>query len=231
MGQLPLTIQLDDAFGFDNFYLRPGTELVWNRLQALATEADCQLLLWGGSGVGKSHLLQALCQASAGFAMYLPLKELLSYPAEVVFEGCDAAPLVVLDDLESIEGLPEWQEGLFHLFNRLKASGAGLCLGSRLAPNQLQGWLPDLVSRLASVEVFQLPRFDEDALGEMLAFRAQRRGLGLSGDVVRYLLSRGPREPADLMAVLEYLDREALARSRPLTIPLINELQLFQKAR
>jgi len=230
-GQLPLTIRLDDAFGFENFYPRATAELALARLGEFATNADGQVLLWGGSGVGKSHLLQALCQQSAGLAIYLPLKELLSYPADAVFDGCDASGLVVLDDLELMADRPDWQEGLFQLFNRLKAAGAGLGLSSRLAPNQLQGWLPDLVSRLASAEVFHLDRFSELELGEMLAFRAQRRGLTLSAEVVRYLLSRGPRGPAELMGVLEYLDREALARARPLTIPLINELKLFGAVR
>ena len=89
--------------------------------------------------------------------------------------------------------------------------------------------LPDLRSRLGSLPVFQLPRLEEDELGSLLQFRAGLRGLSLSKEVVAYILGRAPRSSTALMALLDRLDREALARGRGITVPLINELQLLSR--
>jgi DnaA family protein len=48
--------------------------------------------------------------------------------------------------------------------------------------------------------------------------------LALSDEIAAYLLARVPRDMATLAALLDALDREALARKRPLTLPLVREV-------
>ena len=86
--------------------------------------------------------------------------------------------------------------------------------------------LPDLRSRLGSLTVYQLAKFREQELEALLAFRAARRGIKLSSEVLGYLLARMPRSVPAVMALLEELDREGLARGRAITIPLIASLKL-----
>jgi DnaA family protein len=56
-----------------------------------------------------------------------------------------------------------------------------------------------------------------------LRAEAGRRGLQLGEDVVAYLLTRLPRDLYSLNSFLDLLDRESLAKQRPLTIPLVRE--------
>ena len=222
--QLPLSIGLDDDMTRDNWLSREATAALEQWLFADHGPA----YVGGESGVGKSHLLQALCHRTAG-ALYLPLAELLEMPPMALLEGTEGAPLLAIDGLEVIVGRPDWQEALFHLFNRAQQTQTRLVMSGQLAPGALSELLPDLRSRLEALPLFALPRFSEAALDALLQLRAQRRGMKLSAEVRGWLLRRAPRNPAPLMQMLGELDRESLARGRPITIPLLNELRLLSQ--
>jgi DnaA family protein len=224
--QLPLSMVLDEAMTWGNWLSRPTTEALEQWLRCSGDGA----LLHGEPEVGKSHLLQALCHETPD-ALYLPLAEVLALPPMALLEGAEAAPLIALDGLDAVAQQPPWQEALFHLFNRTQQTGARVLVAARLTPAALPTLLPDLRSRLEALPPFHLPRFVESDLDALLALRAQQRGLALTADVRTYLLRRGPRTPAALLNVLSLLDREALARQRAVTIPLITELRLFPPGR
>ena len=81
--------------------------------------------------------------------------------------------------------------------------------------------LADLQSRLSLALVFQLHDLsDEDKL-RALQLRASRRGLQLSDEAGRYILTRGERTMSKLFAHLECLDQASLQAQRKLTIPFI----------
>ncbi len=229
---------MDDAATLENFQLRasvaPLMAALTSLLHSAALGQSCTgLYVWGGEGVGKSHLLQAACHGlsmsapNSSGALYLPLRELIDYPPAAVLEGCDHTCLVAIDELDAISERPDWQEALFHLFNRRRDAGLAQIYAGAGAPATYPDWLPDLRSRLGSLTVFQIPRFEEGELAALLQFRAGLRGLVLSDDVVQFILSRAPRATTSLMALLDTLDEEALARGRAVTVPLINELKVL----
>ena len=87
--------------------------------------------------------------------------------------------------------------------------------------------LPDLRSRLSSLPVFQMPRFDDEELAALLRLRSARRGMQLAEEVVTFVVSRSPRDPNALMLLLDDLDKASLAQGRAVTIPLIKALKLL----
>ncbi|SVJ79973.1 Chromosomal replication initiator protein DnaA [Klebsiella pneumoniae] len=120
-------------------------------------------------------------------------------------------------------GKREWEEGLFHLFNRLRDTGRRLLLAASKSPRELQVKLPDLKSRLTMALIFQLHGLsDEDKL-RALQLRASRRGLHLTDEVGRFILNRGSRSMNSLFDLLEQLDRASLQAQRKLTIPFLKE--------
>ncbi|MEE4203874.1 MAG: DnaA regulatory inactivator Hda [Halieaceae bacterium] len=221
--QLPLSISLDDDMTRHNWLSRPDTAA----LEQWLFDDGGSAYLGGESGVGKSHLLQALCHEH-GDALYLPLPELLDMPPMALLEGTEGASLLAIDGLEVVVGRPDWQEALFHLFNRALQTQTRLVMAGLVAPANLDDLLPDLRSRLESLPLFALPRFSEEALDALLQLRAQRRGITLSVEVRGWLLRRAPRDPAALMTLLDTLDRESLARGRQITIPLLRELRFLE---
>ena len=224
--QLPLGVRLRDDATFANYY--PGANAaalgyVERLCEAEAGWTESLIYLWGGEGVGCSHLLQAAClrfEQRGAPAVYLPLREVADYGPELL-DNLEQCELVCLDDLDAVAGRREWEEALFHLFNRLRDSGRRLLLSASCSPRELPVGLPDLQSRLTLALVFQLQSLsDEDKL-RALQLRASRRGLQLSDDVGRFILTRGTRSMSALFELLERLDQASLQAQRKLTIPFL----------
>ncbi len=135
-------------------------------------------------------------------------------------EQCD---LVCIDEVDLVAGHPTWEEALFHLFNRLRDAGRRLLLSASAPPREVPIKLPDLKSRLTLALVFQLHGLsDEDKL-RALQLRASRRGLHLTDEVGRFILTRGSRSMNSLFDLLEQLDHASLQAQRKLTIPFLKE--------
>jgi len=146
--QLPLGLVLRDSARFAGFFSGPNTEAV-RALQALAVgEGETLVYLFGVDGLGKTHLLQAACHAageSGQTAAYLPLAELHGLSPDL-FDGLERMQLVCVDDVQTIAGQPDWETGLFHLFNRLRDVGGRLLVAGLERADRIGLQLPDLVS-------------------------------------------------------------------------------------
>lgn len=226
--QLPLGVRLRDDATFANYY--PGANAaalgyVERLCEADAGWTESLIYLWGGEGVGRSHLLQAAClrfEQRGEQAVYLPLAEVVEYDPALL-DNLERCELVCLDDLDAVVGRSDWEEALFHLFNRLRDSGRRLLLAASSSPRELPVQLADLQSRLTLALVFQLQSLsDEDKL-RALQLRASRRGLHLSDEVGRFILTRGERSMSALFDLLERLDQASLQAQRKLTIPFLKE--------
>lgn len=227
--QLPLGVRLRDDATFANYY--PGANAaalgyVERLCEADAGWTESLIYLWGSEGVGRSHLLQAAClrfEQRGEAVVYLPLAEVADYGPELL-DNLEQCELVCLDELEAVAGRPEWEEALFHLFNRLRDSGRRLLIAAAAAPRELPIGLADLQSRLTLALVFQLHALsDEDKL-RALQLRASRRGLHLTDEVGRFILNRGERSMSALFELLERLDQASLQAQRKLTIPFLKEV-------
>lgn len=227
--QLPLGVRLRDDATFRNYY--PGSNAVAlgyvERLcQADAGWAEDLIYLWGAAGVGRSHLLQAAClqlEQSQQQVVYLPLGEVIEH-GPALLEGLEHCHLVCLDDLEMLAGRDDWEEALFHLFNRLRDQGRHLLLSASVAPRELPLKLADLQSRLSQALVFQLRELAEEDKMHALQLRASRRGLQLPEEVAAFILNRGTRSMNALFELLEQLDQASLQAQRKLTIPFLKEV-------
>jgi DnaA family protein len=224
--QLPLGVWLRDDATFGNYY--PGAynaPLVEQLTRQLSSEGETYLYLWGASGIGRSHLLQAACHAASdqdARALYLPLADLGHFPP-LMLEDIERLDLVAIDDLECVVGRKRWEEGLFHAFNRLRDAGKRLVIAANASPRQLPVLLPDLASRLTWGMTFHMQPLDDDGRLAALRLRAEVRGMELPDDVARYILHRGPRQLSELCRSLDTLDRASLSAKRKLTIPFVKQ--------
>ncbi|WP_447590000.1 DnaA regulatory inactivator Hda [Aquipseudomonas campi] len=226
--QLPLGVRLRDDATFANYY--PGANAaalgyVERMCEADAGWAENLIYLWGIEGVGRSHLLQAAClrfEQRGESAVYLPLAEVADY-GPALLDNLEQCGLVCLDDLDAVVGRAEWEEALFHLFNRLRDAGRCLLLAAAAAPRELPVGLADLQSRLTLALVFQLHALSDEEKLRALQLRASRRGLHLTDEVGRFILTRGERSMSALFELLERLDQASLQAQRKLTIPFLKE--------
>ena len=223
--QLPLPVRLRDEATFDNYLSHGATEALIEALQEQAAGCgDSIIYLYGATGAGKSHLLQASCHCAGQSAIYLPLAELAQYHPDEVLQGIESLALVCLDDVEGVLGQDEWETALFNLCNRAREQGCRLLVAGNASPRALAVDLPDLRSRLGWGIVYQLSGARDEEKIAILQFRAKRRGLALSREVCSYIVSRAPRDMEALLGLLDKLDRASLIEQRALSIPFVKNI-------
>lgn len=196
MEQLPLDISGPREPSFENFLPGRNAEAL-ARVRELAAGRlhEAIVYLWGEPASGRTHLLRAAARAD---------------PA-----------LVIADDVQSLG--PEEQQQLFADLDAARNGRGAVLAAGDASPAQL-ALRDDLRSRLAWGLVYQLRPLSDDDKARHLRAEAERRGLRLADDVVRYLLTRLPRDLARLNATLDLLDRYSLSRQRHITLPLVREV-------
>ena len=223
--QLPLAIQLNDEATLTDFHWGSNQLLQHHLIDLLnAQQHKTMLYLWGISGSGKSHLLQACCQALPhADAIYLPLLALKDFGPQVM-DGLDTRTLICIDDIDAIAGNREWEETLFHLYNRIRDSEQGkLIISANAPPANTPIQLPDLTSRLSWGLVMQLNELNDEDKITTLQRRAQKRGFELPTGVIQFLMNRCSRNMHDLNTLLNRLDETSLAAQRKITIPFVKQ--------
>jgi DnaA family protein len=213
--QLVLDIAAAAPPSLENFVAGSNGEAL-AALEALAAGRERERLvhLWGAPGSGKTHLLRAL--AALPLARYVDCAV-----AGAQFEFDEDLRVYALDNVESASAAD--QIAIFNLFNEVRARRhTTLTSASRVAPAYL-AVREDLRTRLGWGLVFQLAPLNDVQTEAALRRHAAGRGLALSPEVGHFLLTRFARDVASLVAVVDALDRFALERQRPLTLPLVRE--------
>jgi DnaA family protein len=222
--QLALNLGLRSEATLQNFY---GNEQIVHDLNTSLTETTYTFIyVWGDSHTGRTHLAQAYCQQAEQKNltwMYLPLVEMVHY-TPAVFESLENYQVLVLDDINVLSGKTDWEEALFHLYNRGMQIGQHLLVTANCAPVQLTIQLPDLLSRLKSAVIFKLQTLTEAQKLVVLTTRAKDKGWGLPPEVGEFLLRRWPRDLDALFMALEKLDQASLQQQRRVTIPFTKEV-------
>jgi DnaA family protein len=225
--QLPLNLGLADSALFASFVTGANSEVV-DYLQDLQNTAVTPwTYLWGASGTGKSHLLQAVCHAAGArrqAAVYLPLKIIKDDVPPAALDGLETMAVICIDDVHEIAGRAAWEQALFGLLIRMDPNHSRMLMTGRTLPAGLGLQLSDLVSRLNGGLIFPLRPADAEVKLNALLLRARRRGLIIPDRVGRYLVNRFGAEMTVLFDALETLDRASLAAQRKVTIPFIREV-------
>lgn len=220
---LPLESRRPDRF---EDYLAGPNQNVVVALQELQPSAAGCLFIQGAQGSGKSHLLNAACnfaQNQGQRAFYMALGS-VPEAAAAGLAGLEEMHLVCIDDIDRVAGKPNWESPLFHLFNRLRARHGRLVVSSLQPLSVLPFRLPDLASRLAWGLRLQLKPLHDDGKMEVLRRKAGALGIILPDEVAHYLLSRGSRNMASLLASFEAVRVAALTGKRKITLPLARQV-------
>lgn len=223
--QLALTIQLNHEATLLDFCW-DGNFLLKQQISTfLLKKGEQIMLIWGVRGSGKSHLLQACCQAlpTEQSSIYLPLLFLKEWGPESL-EGVEAHDFIAIDDIDAIAGDSIWEEALFHLYNKARANETTLLIGSKSSPHNIPLQLADLHSRLNWGLSIQLHELNDASKLKTLQHSAQKRGFELAVPVGQFLISRCARNMHDLHIILDKLDKASLAAQRKLTIPFVKSV-------
>jgi len=197
---------LDPRFTFDNFVVGKPNELAFAAAQRVA-EADSvsfnPLFLYGGVGLGKTHLMHAIgwkikelqpdrkvIYLSAEKFMYQFVRALRYKDTSAFKEQFRSIDVLMIDDVQFISGKDNTQEEFFHTFNALIEQNKQIVISADKSPSDLDGVQDRLKSRLGCGLVADIhPTTYELRLG-ILIEKAQKRGVEIPSKVLEFLSYR-----------------------------------------
>jgi DnaA-homolog protein len=220
MKQLVLDLGAEPAHSLDTFQVGANAELA--HLMHLFAERSSRehfAYLWGDSGAGKSHLLQALAATPGS-------RYIAADAPPPAFAYAPEVSLYLLDDCHQLPARSQVEA--FALFNQIREHGAYMVSTGPVPPAVLHV-REDLRTRMGWGLVYQIHGLSDDEKIAALTQAAEARGLTLSASVLPYLLSHFKRDMRSLSTMLDALDQYSLETQRPVTLPLLRDL-LLQEA-
>ena len=201
-----LLSNLDKRLTFENFVVGSPNELAFAAAKRVA-EAEFvpfnPLFLYGGVGLGKTHLMNAIAWVikkkdpsrkvvyiSAEKFMYQFIKALRSKDVMNFKQEFRSVDVLMIDDVQFISGKEHTQEEFFHTFNALVDRGCQIVLSADKSPNDLSGMEERLKSRLGWGLVTDIqPTTYELRLG-ILQSRAEVSGIAFPKEVLEFIAQK-----------------------------------------
>ena len=235
---------LDDRFTFDSFVVGKPNELAHAAARRVAEGGPVTfnpLFLYGGVGLGKTHLMHAIAhelqmrdpsirvlylsaeQFMYRFVQALRDKQMMDF--KQLFRSVD---VLMVDDVQFIAGKDSTQEEFFHTFNALVDQRKQIIISADRAPGEIEGLESRIVSRLQSGLVVDLhPTSYELRLGilqkKVEQFHPQFRGVELNDGVLEFLAHRITSNVRVLEGALMRLFAFGSLVARPVDLQLTQE--------
>lgn len=212
---------LNERYTFENFIVGSGNELAYAACQAVAAQPGIKynpLFLYGGVGIGKTHLIQAVGNAvltnkPGARVVYISSEQFLQEFVDAlrykkISDFTDfyrSADVLIVDDVQFIAGKEKAQEEFFHTFNALHQGSKQIIISSDKQPRDI----PTLEERLRSRFVWgmsidmQTPDFETRCA--ILQTKAGVHGISLPTDITEYLATNVQTNIRELEGALNQL--------------------------
>jgi len=219
--QLPLDLPIETRLEAEDFLVSPSNEAAYHLIERWPEWTDKVLLLIGPEASGKSHLAaiwanRAKAWVIKGSDVALEAVPHLVSSGALVIEDCDQGQLD--------------EHAMFHLINAARERGTYLLLTARGGPD---GWglkTADLVSRLRLAPFAKIDGPDDALLGAVLVKLFIDRQLVIDTSVIELIRSRMERTISAARDFVERLDREGLARGKPISRAMAAKLLKIDEA-
>ncbi|MBO4730249.1 MAG: chromosomal replication initiator protein DnaA [Bacteroidaceae bacterium] len=232
---------LNHAYTFDNFIKGEANKLARSIAITIATKpmqtAFNPLFIYGDSGVGKSHLVNAI-----GLKMVEdnPDKRVLYVSAhDFLIQYTDSVPknkfndfmyfyqsidCLIVDDIHDISGKLKTQEALFYIFNHLQRNGRQIIFTSDKAPSMLQGFEERVSSRFVMGATAELQRPDEQLRRNILKAKIRKNQLNIPKNVIDYIATNVTDNVRDLEGVINSPLLQSIVSDSEITLEMTEQI-------
>ncbi len=229
--------QLNPKYTFENYCSSISNRLAVSIGQAIVDHPEVKtynpLFVFGTTGVGKTHLLQAIGiklkeQNPRMRVLYVSARVFESqYTTAVIQKKVNdfinfyqSIDVLLLDDIQEFAGKQGTQNTFFHIFNHLHQHQRQLVMSSDCRPSDLDGMVPRLISRFKWGMTVELEKPDYDLRRKFLAMKAAQDGLKISDEVMDYIATHVTENVRELEGVMVALLAHATMLGQDITIDL-----------
>jgi chromosomal replication initiator protein len=226
---------LNPRYLFENFVVGPFNELAHAAAQAVIKNPGISynpLYIYGGTGVGKTHLIQSVGNY---FKKLDPNKKIHYLPSEkYVIELVEAVKnnktnifkekyrkydVIIMDDVQFVAGKEKTQEELFHLFNILYDNNKQIIFSSDKPPKQISGLEDRLKSRFEGGMIADIATPDyESRLAILKAKLINNPQIELAEEITEYIASVIQNNIRELEGILNVILIQTQVKKRGLTL-------------
>jgi chromosomal replication initiator protein len=235
-----LTATLDPRFEFKHFVVGRTNELAHAAARRVAEAEKVPfnpLFLYGGVGLGKTHLMHAIAwhisqrqpdrivlYMSAEKFMYQFIRA-LRYKTIMDFkEQFRSVDVLMIDDIQFIAGKDATQEEFFHTFNALVDANRQIVISADKSPSDLDGMEERLKSRLGCGLVADIHPADYELRLGILQSKAEQLGIDMPPKVLEFLAHKITSNVRELEGALNRIVAHATLVGRPITLESTQEV-------
>jgi len=229
---------LNQSFTFDSFVEGKSNQMAFAASKAVALKPGIQynpLFIYGGTGLGKTHLLQAIGndavekdkqviyvtseQFTNDFLFSLKTNNIENFKAK--YRECD---MLLIDDVQFFSGKESTQEEFFHTFNELKNANKQIVLTSDKMPSQIGGLEERLKSRFEHglKTHIQLPELETKIT--IIEKKSELNGIYLQRNVIDYIASNIGNSVREIEGVLIQINANANFTGGTIDIDLVKRV-------
>lgn len=232
-------VQLRPDFTFEQFAVSSTNEMAYAAAQAVSKNPGKMyqlLFLFGGVGVGKTHLMQAIghrilekdptskMMYCSGEEFTNEIIEAIRYKTTEEFrKKYRLIKILMIDDIQFIGGKDKVQEEFFHTFNAVQKSGGQILLTSDQLPQEIQGLEDRLRSRFEGGLTIDIQQPNFELRTAILLIKASNSGLKMPMDVAQ-LVAANMQSTRALEGFLTRLLMESRTKNEQITIEMAQGL-------
>ena len=234
-----ISAPLDPRFTFENFVVGKPNELAYAAARRLA-EADRvpfnPLFLYGGVGLGKTHLMHAIAwhirqrgperriiYLSAEKFMYQFVRALRTKNTMAFKEQFRSVDVLMIDDVQFIGGREATQEEFFHTFNALVDQNRQVVISADKSPSDLEGVEERMRSRLGWGLVADIHPTTYELRLSILQAKAEQMDVAVPAKVMEFLAHKITSNVRELEGALNRIVAHATLVGRPITLEATQE--------
>ena len=233
---------LDKRFDFDSFVVGKPNEFAYACARRVAEQPAMPgfnpLFLYGGVGLGKTHLMHAIAwdligrggglvsvaYMSAEKFIYRFIAAIRSQATMEFKEQLRGADVLMIDDLQFLIRKDNTQEEFFHTFNALVDAGKQIVVSADKSPSDLSGLEDRLRTRLGCGMVADLHATTFELRLSILEAKASRAGVAVPAKVMDFLAHKITTNVRELEGALNRLIAHANLFARPITLETTQEV-------
>lgn len=233
--------RLNPKYNFENFikgnsnqFSRTVAETV---AQHPAKTSFNPLFLYGHSGVGKTHLINAIgtrikelypekrvLYVSANLFQHQYTDATMNNRVNDFISFYQSIDVLIIDDVQEFIGMTKTQNTFFHIFNHLHQNGKQLIMTSDRAPVMLQGMEDRLLTRFKWGLTAELERPDVELRRNILKNKIRRDGLDISESVISFIAENVNESVRELEGIINSMLAQSILFKRDIDIDLAQRI-------